>query len=958
MDPDHSQDQVEIKLKLPSEKKPDVFDQADFDATKFINTIYPDESSLTDIDRFVGVLQKQIRSIDKEIYGAVKAQGGAHVRARDDVASAHAQIEELFSKIEDIQQKAEESESMVQDICRDIKKLDYAKKHLTNAITALRRLAMLTAAVSAAVSGTCLSLLASCSQQLSQVPVYHFLLHAHSSCLRYLSITSCFMLTAAVSDLEEAAGRRDQYKKCANLLEAIQQLMEYFQQYETIPKVRSLSRRVAQLQAQLQGAVMDDFKILMGQADVKLSPDNLDRLANACLVVDALGAKVRDQLMDWLCDREVTIYTTIFSMSGETAKLDRFERRFMWFRSRLEEKKEQWAIFPDAWKVSQLLCLTFCKITKAQAKRIISDDEMEISTNIGPLINTVVATNKFEREMAVLFGGAAGGVEEEDDDEAASDADNLSAGEVRRRLEKYRKKERMEAHKRALEKMTDKERQAAREAKTTFEGSISEAFEPVLRFYITEEEKELNSHLETVLREEYENKWCSAEEEDGPRVLPSANKLFFKIRTSLTRCSRMISKGETLVGLTGIFHNLLDTYSAALLQRLPKTAAGQTSASLPLTGQDWFIRLTEAEELVVCRILKSAEFCRDTIEGLSAAIHKDVKPALADQVDFSDLEGSFLHVASQCMNVLVMGVMTRLEVGVQEMTRVRWDLIEQPGDDSTFVLTIRKVLLDCAPRLGKELEEVSFSFFCDKMARMFVPHFQEHLYRLKRISEKGTLQLSIDCDAVKRALAEFHKHALGPSAELGSYSNYIEREMGAVVNTVKVLQSKPENLVDTFMLLMPAHAQGVQEFVHVCEMKTLTRKQHSDLMALFQHKMAGGDAASAPIIAPVAATAASLGNFKNNLNSITASLTSSIPFPRAKGAPTALSGPEAQQQALLARFAGAAPASHNRTGSGAGVSFTDAATAVKERTRDGFAKMVKGLSNWSAEGGPGGGPSS
>lgn len=31
--------------------------------------------------------------------------------------------------------------------CRDIRKLDYAKRHLTNAITALRRLAMLTAAV-------------------------------------------------------------------------------------------------------------------------------------------------------------------------------------------------------------------------------------------------------------------------------------------------------------------------------------------------------------------------------------------------------------------------------------------------------------------------------------------------------------------------------------------------------------------------------------------------------------------------------------------------------------------------------------------------------------------------------------------------------------------------------------------------------------------------------------------
>ena len=31
--------------------------------------------------------------------------------------------------------------------------------------------------------------------------------------------------------------RRDQYKKCADLLEAISQLVEYFEQYEHVPKV-------------------------------------------------------------------------------------------------------------------------------------------------------------------------------------------------------------------------------------------------------------------------------------------------------------------------------------------------------------------------------------------------------------------------------------------------------------------------------------------------------------------------------------------------------------------------------------------------------------------------------------------------------------------------------------------------------------------------------------------------
>ena len=54
-------------------------------------------------------------------------------------------------------------------------------------------------------------------------------------------------------------------------------------------------------------------------------------------------------------------------------------------------------------------------------------------------------------------------------------------------------------------------------------------------------------------------------------------------------------------------------------------------------------------------------------------------------------------------------------------------------------------------------------------------------------------------------------------------------------------------------------------------------------------------------------------------------------------------------QAMLSRVAGAGPPGHSRTGS-SGVSFTDAAAAVKERTREGFSKMVKGLQGWNVEG--------
>lgn len=52
-------------------------------------------------------------------------------------------VQELMHKIREIKTKAEQSETMVQEICRDIKKLDCAKKHITTTITALHRLTML-----------------------------------------------------------------------------------------------------------------------------------------------------------------------------------------------------------------------------------------------------------------------------------------------------------------------------------------------------------------------------------------------------------------------------------------------------------------------------------------------------------------------------------------------------------------------------------------------------------------------------------------------------------------------------------------------------------------------------------------------------------------------------------------------------------------------------------------------
>ena len=97
-------------------------------------------------------------------------------------------MRELFDKVRDIKAKAERSQTMVHEICRDIKSLDYAKRHLTLTITALKRLQMLVTA----------------TEQLSVMT------------------------------------RERMYAEAANLLHAVTQLLAHFEGYAGIRKIDEL----------------------------------------------------------------------------------------------------------------------------------------------------------------------------------------------------------------------------------------------------------------------------------------------------------------------------------------------------------------------------------------------------------------------------------------------------------------------------------------------------------------------------------------------------------------------------------------------------------------------------------------------------------------------------------------------------------------------------------------------
>jgi hypothetical protein len=60
-------------------------------------------------------------------------------------------------------------------------------------------------------------------------------------------------------------------------------------------------------------------------------------------------------------------------------------------------------------------------------------------------------------------------------------------------------------------------------------------------------------HNDGLIREEAERAWKPPEGQEDSRVLGSANQLFLKIRASLNRCVKLVSRGNTLLRLSGAF---------------------------------------------------------------------------------------------------------------------------------------------------------------------------------------------------------------------------------------------------------------------------------------------------------------------------------------------------------------------------------------------------------------------
>ncbi|KAG6550389.1 hypothetical protein Mapa_008352 [Marchantia paleacea] len=764
---------------------------------EFINTMFPTEASLVAVDPLIHKLRNEIRRVDTEILAAIRQQSSSGSKAKEDLAAAMRAIQELSQKIKEIKSKAEQSEVMVQEICRDIKKLDFAKKHITMTITALHRLAM---------------------------------------------------LVSAVEQLQGMAAKR-QYKEAAGQLEAVNQLCSHFETYSDIAKISELREKFKNIKQTLKSHVYSDFSSL-GTAGLKDDGQQMQQLADACLVVDSLDESVREELIRNICSKELTAYQQIFQ-GTEVAKLDKAERRYAWIKRQLRANEEIWQMFPPSWRVSYLLCMQFCKVTRAQLMEIL--DTAQPKPDVATLLQALQRTLEFEQELAERFGEGSNsaGTDEDSDDDAPEGSEKdgeLTASAIRK---KYQKQLALKQHEGDSEKQTKQiAGNAAAIAGFSFKGTVSSCFEPHLGAYVELEEKTLMENLEKLIQEET---WEAEEGSQTNILVSSTQQVFLIIKRSLKRCSAL-TRNQTLFNLYKVFQRILKAYAGKLSSRLPKGGTGLVASA---TGTEGQVKVTDREERVICYIVNTAEYCHETAGQLAENIAKIIDIQFSESIDMSEEQDEFSGVITKALSTLVLGLENKLEAELANMARMSWGTLEGVGDQSEYVNGISAILSSSVPIISGLLSRLYFQFFMDKLAASFAPRFYFNIFKCKRISETGAQQMLLDTHAVKTLLLEVPS-LCGQTSPPGSYTKYVTREMGKAEALLKVILSPMEAIADTYRALLPEGT--AMDFQRILDLKGLKRTDQQPLLDIFSKRGQGGVPAASPSAMVVTSHALSPAN--------------------------------------------------------------------------------------------------
>lgn len=708
---------------------PTVLDSDDFDPIDYINKRFPTENSLEDLDTFSLGLSSQMAALDEELSRAVQSQTASGEQASKEIAEAQVCIDELFNKISDIKAKASQSERMVQEICSDIKKLDYAKSHLQTSITALKRLQMLTTAIS--------------------------------------------QLNMLIKDPRA-------FKDVANLLDATTQIMKYFENYSSIAIISSTKTELEQLQQELKKHVSGLFKDLGQLIDESQVTDDgqggkMATLTDSCLIVDALGYSFRQELLEEFVQLQLTPYETLFGPDRPHFTLDQVERRWAWFKRLLKSFDHKYStVFPQHWKVPLRLALEFFERTKIHLAQLLTMLESKGTSDVHSLLKALQTALRFETEMGSRFDikslqSHVTAVETKEKQSPRKGQEKTVSDE---RLRDDGKLMYVPSHEQSVTREEQDDEHFMKLAINALSGGISSVFDKFLGSYVLLERSNLEELLLKLSQEEDVTATSGgASSSSEGNIFGSSMSMFVFIKNSIKRCTALTC-GQTLLALMKEFKSCILQYVELLKSRCPAPLVVMSS---PLGGavSAPVYRLAAGAEVGICHIINTGEYCAEVVPQLEQMIKAKIISNLVDKVDLSAEVDAFNDLVAHALKVLVVGLMDRLEGAFKVIASFSWGTVTQVGEESAYCHQIANALQDALPRIREALSTSFFNTFCNKLATEILQKYQDTIIKQKRITEMGSQQLLLDIYNMKTLLLKLH--VLGASSSQADISTLTGR---------------------------------------------------------------------------------------------------------------------------------------------------------------------------------------
>ena len=137
------------------------------------------------------------------------------------------------------------------------------------------------------------------------------------------------------------------YQEAAHLIEATDELLEYFKDYrQNTQQIAQIKDERDRLCNELRLQILEDFNNID-------KGSTRDKLREACFALDAIGEKAVNDLRQWFVTYMLEPYQDLFAPGKPDSNLENTKRRFAWFKRIFKDATSGpdalFDVFPLSW---------------------------------------------------------------------------------------------------------------------------------------------------------------------------------------------------------------------------------------------------------------------------------------------------------------------------------------------------------------------------------------------------------------------------------------------------------------------------------------------------------------------------------------------------------------------------------------------------------------------------------